>query len=107
MNILNEIQSFEKENQDSKVYHHNNSVESEYIPDELKLIDFSDLNQVFHLVKKQTMENQTFKYFLCLLQQLFLIPLNKDSQKIWRNLIVYLKESIQAKENNLNDSFNG
>ena len=98
---MNQILLIEKESKKSTVFNNKFSVESEYLIEELKLIDFSDLNQVYHVVKKQTIEHRTFKYFLCLMQQLFLIPLNKDaSSKIWKNLISTLKELIHVKENN-------
>ena len=106
--IINQIKVL-NESKESKSNSHNNtiqkklSIEIDYLNEEVKLIDFSDLNQVFNIVKKQTIENNTNDYFLSLMQNLFIIPLNKSASKnIWKSLVNYLKEIINASENNEN-----
>ena len=102
--VLNQIEVFENEIKDLNLKHHESFIyDKEFPPSDKFIIDFSDLNEVFKIIKQKTIQNGNFKHFLSILQQLFLVPDDNNGIDLWKKIVNSCTNLISKK----NESYYG
>jgi hypothetical protein len=90
LQVINQIEVFEKTTEDGNVRESSSEMtESSLVQNRRttkEKIDFTNINTIFEKLKNDSMTNNTFSYFLEILNYMMLIPRNDDGQVVWEKM---------------------
>jgi hypothetical protein len=94
LQIINQIEVFEKAVDDYGV---TELPELLYESSFMEKVDYHDINSIFEKLKNESMTNQTFTFFLSIMQQLLVIPNNDKGRELWAKIADVLTKTTGIK----------
>ena len=96
LQIINQIEVFEKAVDDYGVTEIPELV-TESSMGVFNQVDFNDINSIFEKLKNESMTNQSFTFFLSIMQQLLVIPNNEKGRELWAKIADVLTKTTGIK----------
>ena len=96
LQIINQIEVFEKAVDDYGVTEIPELV-SESSMGVFNQVDFNDINSIFEKLKNESMTNQSFTFFMSIMQQLLVIPNNEKGRELWAKIADVLTKTTGIK----------
>ena len=94
LQIINQIEVFEKAVDDYGV---TELPELLYESSFMEKVDYHDINSIFEKLKNESMTNQSFTFFLSIMQQLLVIPNNDKGRELWAKIADVLTKTTGIK----------
>lgn len=95
LQVINQIEVYEKS---SDEIHYSSSIDlqeslSQSRRTTKEKLDYTNINSIFEKLKNDSMNNNTFPYFLEILNYMNLIPRNEEGQLIWEKMASVFAEA--------------